>query len=284
MFDKTPIFSQALEFEFVFESYGVRVKIQSSSPQLLAEAEGAARKALLDNVAIIENKEAEHVFRVTEDGDGVLHLGRNDDEVSYDSSRPRFFKFFDSLLRITVAEHAQGRVFVHAGVVGWKGKAIVVPANSFRGKSTLVAELIRNGADYYSDEYAILDAEGRVHPFPRDIALRYVDADGTKEVQVNPRKIGETMGVAPIPIGLVLFTEYADGALWEPEELTIGRGVMEMIPHAIPRHFNPKFTLKVLNTALSDAIILKSYRGEASLFAVELLHFFDKLLNLAKIT
>jgi hypothetical protein len=30
-----------------------------------------------------------------------------------------------------------------------------------------VAELVRAGATYYSDEFAVLDSRGRVHPFPR---------------------------------------------------------------------------------------------------------------------
>ena len=55
---------------------------------------------------------------------------------------------------------------------GWKGQAVMVPAHSHTGKTTLVAELIQNGAEYYSDEYASLDRSGFVHPFPRDLSIR----------------------------------------------------------------------------------------------------------------
>ena len=41
---------------------------------------------------------------------------------------------FESHLQLTVAEYAPRRVFVHAGVVGWKGRAIVIPGMSFSGK------------------------------------------------------------------------------------------------------------------------------------------------------
>jgi hypothetical protein len=34
---------------------------------------------------------------------------------------------------------------------------------SYSGKTTLVSELIRAGATYYSDEYAVIDERGRVH-------------------------------------------------------------------------------------------------------------------------
>jgi hypothetical protein len=283
MFEKGLIFSQALEFEFVLESYGVRVKIQASSRELLQGAERTARDALLGRLKIIENIEAEHTFAVSAGPDGTVYLWLNGEQVTYDTSRPRLFKFFDSLLRITIAEHAIGKVFVHAGVVGWKDLGIVIPAKSFSGKTTLVNELIRNGADYYSDEYAILDEAGLVQTFPRDLSIRYIDG-GTREKRINPELIGAKVGARPIRIGMVLLTEFVENAKWEPQRLTIGQGIMEMIPHTIPRRFNPEFSLKVLNTAVSDAIILKSARGDAAEFAVEVLAFFDKFINLAKIT
>lgn len=283
MFEKKLILSQASKFEFVLESYGVRVRVQASSRQLLHAAEKTARKALLDRLDVFENIEGEHTFGISADASGTLYLARNDEQVSSDSSHPRFFKFFDSLLRITIAEHAVDRVFIHAGVVGWKGKAVVIPANSFCGKTTLVAELVRNGAEYYSDEYAILDPSGLVHPFPRDLSVRYVDGE-MRERQVTLEELGGVEGSVPIPVGVVLLTEYDENAVWNPERLTVGKGMMEVIPHTIPRIFNPEFSLKVLNTSLRDAIILKSSRGEATNFAIELLSFFDNFIDLARIT
>lgn len=283
MFEKNLIFSQASKFEFVLESYGVRVRVQSSSRQLLHVAEQTARKALLDRLEVVENIEAEHTFGIFADASETLYLVRNGEQVSSDSSHPRFFRFFDSLLRITIAEHAVDRVFIHAGVVGCRGKAIVLPANSFCGKTTLVAELVRNGAEYYSDEYAILDPSGLVHPFPRDLSVRYINGE-MREKQVPLGELGGVQGSVPIPVGLVLLTEYHENAAWNPERLTVGQGMMEVIPHTIPRIFNPEFSLKVLNTSLRDAIILKSSRGDATNFAIELMSFFDNFIDLARIT
>src|SRR5436309_878862 len=47
----------------------------------------------------------------------------------------------ESDLQLYVAERARRKVFVHAGVVGWRGKAIVIPGRSFAGKTTMVAAL-----------------------------------------------------------------------------------------------------------------------------------------------
>ena len=71
----------------------------------------------------------------------------------------------------TVAQRSRQMLFVHAGVVGWRGLAIVIPGRSHTGKSTLVAELVWRGAVYYSDEFAVLDDTGRVHPSRRPLVL-----------------------------------------------------------------------------------------------------------------
>src|SRR5262245_46255440 len=49
------------------------------------------------------------------------------------------FQALENELQLYIAEWAADRVFVHAGVVGWKGQAIVIPGRSLAGKSTLVA-------------------------------------------------------------------------------------------------------------------------------------------------
>jgi hypothetical protein len=272
MSEKSFEYSRAFDSEVVFESYGVRVKIQATDPELLQDGVHVAKRALLDRIKILDSKDADHTFGIAADEDGTKFLFLDGEQISYDNTRKRFYKFFNGILRIVVAEHAQGAVFIHAGVVGWRGKAIVIPGNSFEGKTTLVAELVKNGADYYSDEYAVLDEYGMCHAFPRDLSIR--DSQ-FREEDVPVSAFGGRIGVDPIPVGAVLLTRFDVNAEWNPERLTVGQGIMEIIPHTIPRIFNTEFSLKVLNTAVSDAIILKSPRGEAREFAIKLLSFFD---------
>jgi hypothetical protein len=52
----------------------------------------------------------------------------------------------ESDLSSYIAQTAKNWLFVHAGVVGWRGNAIVIPGRSFSGKTTLVKELIQAGA------------------------------------------------------------------------------------------------------------------------------------------
>src|SRR6266571_635115 len=75
-------------------------------------------------------------------------------------------------LRKLVADLSRREIFVHAGVVEWRGRAIVIPGKTFTGKSSLTAAFVRAGARYLSDEYALIDAEGRVRPYPKPLSLR----------------------------------------------------------------------------------------------------------------
>ncbi|MEP6901986.1 MAG: hypothetical protein ABJA66_09560 [Actinomycetota bacterium] len=179
-----------------------------------------------------------------------------------------------SQIRITIAEYAVERVFVHAGVVGWKGKAIIIPARSYQGKTTLVAELTKLGAEYYSDEYAVLDDRGFVHPFPKTLSIRGF-IDKYQQVEFPVESFGGIKGDEPLPVGMVLLTEFKAGAKWQPQILSEGFGVLEMLSHTIPIRYNPKFSLKVLNKTVNRAIIVKTERGEAKDFAIKLLSFFE---------
>jgi hypothetical protein len=271
------------DLRFSFISYGVTVGLASDDPVLLDKARGLVAKAFGDRAEIFEDRTAEigRTFGIAEKG-GLFRLYKNGIEISSGPSERNFFKYLNSMLRLEVAEFSEGRVFLHAGVVGWKGRAIIFPATSFAGKSTLTAELVRNGADYYSDEYAVLEKNGCVSPFPRHLSLRYFGA--TIERDVPPEELGGRTGRTAIPVGMVLLTSFSKGAKWRPEILTAGSGIMELIPNTLTMHRDPAFALKVLDLVARRAIIVKSPRGDVKKFAKFLLAFFDKHTKLAKMT
>ncbi len=109
-------------------------------------------------------------------------------------------------MHLYVGEYASNRVFVHAGVVGWRDRAIMLPGASGAGKSTLVAALLRAGARYYSDEYAVLDPHGLVHPFARPLSIR--SQDGSASRRCGPEAFGGRAGETPLPLGLVAIAKY----------------------------------------------------------------------------
>jgi hypothetical protein len=161
-----------------------------------------------------------------------------------------------------VAEHAPEYVFLHAGVVAWEDRALLLPGVSHAGKSTLVAELVRAGATYYSDEFALLDSQGRVHPFTRDIRMRQ---PGTPDqVPLPLQQLDGRAGTAPLPVSMVVFTEFAEGAQWAPEVVTPGRTVLELLLHSTPVQRTPDRTLATLSAMMRHARAWRSQRGEAS--------------------
>lgn len=264
--------------KFCFKSYGVNIRLESSQQSLLNEAERVTRKSLIGRIQPSNDEPPAYVFRIEHDHKGVYSLYRNGEEFSSGPSRRGLFKFFDSLVRVAVARDAVDHVFMHAGVVGWKGRAIVIPGDSFHGKSTLVAELVRNGAIYYSDEFAILDSDGLVHPFERDLAMRTDDGEYTR-YELTVESLGGVAGKTSIPVGMVLVTKYEPQCVWNPKLLTPGNGVLQMIPFTISLSHRPEFSIGVLKKIAGRAIIALSPRGSAVEFAKILLEFVDKNLD-----
>ncbi|HSB61461.1 MAG TPA: hypothetical protein VLI67_07060 [Vicinamibacteria bacterium] len=166
----------------------------------------------------------------------------------------------ESDLRLCVASAARRRIFVHAGVVGWKGRAILLPGRTFSGKSTLVAELLRAGATYYSDELAVLDGRGRVHPFAKPLVLRKAGAFAGR---FPAEELGSSAGVRPLPVGLVALTRYARGRRWRPARLTPGRGLLALLSHTVPVRLRTQAALAALREVTMRAPVLKGVRGEA---------------------
>jgi Cdc6-like AAA superfamily ATPase len=172
-----------------------------------------------------------------------------------------------------VSAEARNRVFVHAGAVAWNGKAIVIPGKRNTGKTTLVAELVRQGATYYSDEHAVLDSRGRVHPYPKPLAI-YSEAAGTI-VKTPVADLGGTAGVKPLPVGLVVASEYRDGAQWRARELSPGKGVLTLLANTVSARRRPEIALATLQRVVTRARVLKSARGEAKETASAILEEMD---------
>ena len=153
------------------------------------------------------------------------------------------------------------RFFVHAGVVGWKGAAIVIPGPTFSGKTTLVKEFLSHGAAYYSDEFAVLDSSGHVHPFVKPLEVR--KEGSTEQISQSVASLGCKIGTQPLPIGLILLTRYKRGARWRPQSLSAGNGVLGLLSNAISGRENPARSMALLCRAAKGASVLDGIRGEA---------------------
>jgi hypothetical protein len=259
-----------------FESFGVVVRMSSNDEALLSELKSVIRRSLLGNIEDAAGRVPDHVFEMTVEASGDLMLRQDGQDLGASDTKLKAFRFFDSILRVSVGSLAPDLVFLHAGVVEWKGRAIVMPADSFQGKSTLVAELVRRGAGYYSDDFALLDEQARVLPFARQISMRTPDY---KTYELPVEDIGGRVGEGPIPVGALLFTRYEPHAVWEPVLETPGTGVLKLIPYTLSIRNRTDFRMKVLHKLASHAIIFSTLRGSAESFAETLLDFVDNNVN-----
>src|SRR6266516_1994590 len=215
---------------FSLKSYGVRIGIRSNDPAALDRV----CRHLPSEWENASSSVVDRVYSILIGGKGPragvrrLNLLYGDHvQLARSLDLDLVFETLESDLRLFVAELAKHRVFVHAGVVGWKGKAIVIPGRSYSGKSTLVAELVHAGATYYSDEYAVLDSRGRVHPFLKPLEIRN-DGD-TRQAKVSIDELGGQSGKKPLPVGLVLVSHFQDGAAWRPRRVSPGKAVLELL-------------------------------------------------------
>src|SRR6266849_2373913 len=172
-----------------------------------------------------------------------------------------------------LAQAARQRLFVHAGVVAWKGQAIVIPGRSQSGKSTLVKAFLQAGASYYSDEYAVFDRRGRVYPFPRPLSIR--GDSGQIRSRLSAESLGCQTGTDPLPVGLVTLTRYKAGSRWKPKALSAGRGTLGLLANTLAARNQPDRALATLGRVARQAPVLTGTRGEADETVESLLHLLE---------
>lgn len=163
--------------------------------------------------------------------------------------------------KLWVAATTSDVCFVHAGVVAWEGAAVVLPGASHAGKTTLVAQLIRAGATFYSDDLAVIDPHGLVWPFPQPLALR--QPDGTR-LLFDSAALGADTGTTGLPIGKVISTKYRAGAVFQPRSMTPGEVVLTLLENAPAARIRPAVVLDILTRATRGARGLAGARGEAA--------------------
>jgi hypothetical protein len=263
-------------YSTLIEAYGVTISLVADDKKILEEVKSICSKAFVNRLAFTPIGSAKPDLHYT-----FLTSSKGDIEYDLDGALSGTLlpnggseRHLNSMIRAHVAGKSKNWVFIHAGVVEWRGKAIIIPGQSYQGKTTLVSELIRIGAGYMSDEFAILDKAGLVHPFDRDLAVRTV---GDME-SIPPATFGAKRRLEPIEAGMVVFTSFVETGVWKPQQITAGRGILAAVPQVIPFSFNTEFALKVLNTTFNRAIIVKSDRGEARETAPKILAFFDESL------
>lgn len=256
----------------VHERYGARVGISFDNSEVAS--------TLRDNLGLSINSND------TSDVDVLYSVRRNghcQPEPSWDlfkgtellnstSDVMAALRHLESDMHLEIALHARTGLFVHAGVVGWNGRAILIPGRSLAGKSTLVAALVRQGATYFSDEYAVIDSVGCAHPYLKPVSLRNPDRTTRK---VNVLELGGRAATDPIPVGAVTCTKYRSGASWHPRQISKARTLLYLMDNTVVAQLKPQLALQCLSLVALRAIGWKGLRGDADETAERLLQQLD---------
>ena len=255
--------------EVAARAYGVRFRVHVSDPSLLPALvtrfpPGTRRYRASGTESFCCTVET----RESGTGQTVTRVLLDDDLQSETSTDPEALDAFESLVRFEVARRTPRWTFVHAGVVGWQGRAILVPGQSFSGKSALVRALVRAGATYYSDEYAVLDRKGLVYPFAQPLMHR--TDTGTRE-RLSIDDLGGIPGTRALPVGLVVATRYESGATWNPRSLSPAEGVLALLTNTVRAQTAPAQVMSALARAAEAAPGVESLRGDADETAAALL-------------
>jgi hypothetical protein len=254
----------AWDWDIAFEAFGVRISVTANRLEALERLP----ELMPPSWRPCPLSEAEHRMALLGDDRGTYEVNLGGTSFIQGIPLELAVEILDRAVRGRIALEAPNRIFVHAGVAAYEGRAIVIPGKSFAGKTTLVAALVRAGAIYYSDEYAALDLDGLVHPFPKPLSLR----DGNQQqTDHQVESLGGTPGENPLPVGLVVVTIYRPEAVWRPKRLSPGQGVLALLTHTVPARERPEQTLRAIARAVEGATLIESDRGEAGAIAPQLL-------------
>lgn len=215
------------------------------------------------------------IFTIRADPNGAFLLLRDDKQLTNAGLQfEHALLLLEAQVRAHIALHAPDHIFVHAGVVARGNRALVLPGMSFSGKTTLVAALVREGAVYYSDEFAPLDANGLVHPYARPLSVR--DGQWTRSPQ-PVAALGGVAGKTPISIGAVVMTSYAPDGRWEPRPLTPGETVIALLSNTVAAQTRPQQAMRHLTQAAGGAAGFRSPRNDAAELAPQLVALLERL-------
>jgi hypothetical protein len=204
---------------------------------------------------------------------------RNGEEINKQKGNGNIFSSLNVFFSTATANFAVNKgIFIHAGAVAWKDRGIIIPANSYNGKTTLTAELTKLGATYFSDEYAIINNNGELLPYPKTLSIRKPGEYDQKETAVEELG-GESADLdSCVPVKLVLFAKFNKSTkTWKPKQLTQAAAVLELMKHTFPLRAFPEIVIKNLHNLTKNAIVLKGNRGEAKDFAQLIINYLEKI-------
>jgi energy-coupling factor transporter ATP-binding protein EcfA2 len=160
-------------------------------------------------------------------------------------------------ITLEVAQRAPRWSLFHAGAVAWGNAGIVLAGPSGSGKSTLVAALLRLGATYYSDEVAVIDGSGRLHPFLKPVWLYLGRPDELgHKTALHAASLGARSGTRACPVHVVAFPEWRAGSRVRARPMPRATAALALFSNGFTSERRPGRTLRHATRAVESASCL----------------------------
>lgn len=169
--------------------------------------------------------------------------------------------FLAADLERTVARQIPDRLLLHAGVVAVDGGALLLPGRTGSGKSRLVEAMLRLGATYLSDELAVLDRRGRVHPFARPLCLR---TSSVASLRLSAADLGAPTAASSLPVRQIVLLRHRTGATGcRLHAVPPGEAMLALLRQTLAARRRLALAREVLEPLVRSVPVLQGVRGEA---------------------
>lgn len=245
--------------KFGFECFGNKIGFQTDLENLKADY----KKFLPENSKEIPFSETTEIVSIITknndtkgmylNGEFVQHITNFDETV--------WEPLADKILFILAILSLPEKFFVHAGAVSFKGCNIIFPADTFKGKTTLIKDFISAGAEYITDDCVVLSDKAEILPLPRKLAVRTVDGRQLKDA----REFGAKTVTEKRNLNAIIFTEYEKEAVWNPQKLSAGQAMMKLLDNFFYKPTvaqAPAEILQALSGVLSKVKVYESKRSD----------------------
>jgi hypothetical protein len=254
-------------------AYGVQIALRTQTDLLEYLPSPLIPVAPSENSGNVQHVRYEFVETRSAEGRPMFVVAKDGARLFASSDVRAAARTLESSVHLQVAALTDQVAFVHAGVVAWRGRALILPGPSHSGKSTMVASLIAAGGTYYSDEYAVIDLEGRIRAFPRQLRLRCAVEQKSSAGPIASTVNGEA--IEPLQPAWIMNLRYRPDGVWDPKELTPGQTLLALLENTVAVRRQPELSLRTLGLAVGSSIGWQSERGEADNATREIVRLMD---------
>lgn len=147
----------------------------------------------------------------------------------------------ESLVTHLFARMQRSLFVLHAGMVAWDGRAVLLPGERGSGKSTLTLWLSRNGARYFGDDLLLVDFHNdEILAFPKAVTLKQGSFGCFEEVPTHqdPMRgpvryfLPDSAGLHRLPLSSlkwIVFPQYVSAGAGPPRELNQGWTALALV-------------------------------------------------------